>query len=384
MASLTSTTASAPEPAIADFFSTGYAQARERFLAGAAAAGATLRSDLHPLKGYEGEALALDVAVLGDPEAPRRLLVSSGCHGVEGFCGSGIQLAALHDAALRGQARTHGVTLVFAHALNPYGFSHIRRVTHENVDLNRNFQDFSQALPVNAGYAQLHRLLLPQHWPPDAENQAALAQWIAQRGMGFIQEAVTGGQYAFADGLFFGGSAPTWSNGAVRRLLRQHASGAAQLGWIDLHTGLGPSGHGERIFSSGASQAAETGEEDPFERASRWWGGAGATPLTRVEDGSTSSARLHGTMAEAAAQECPDTQTTKITLEFGTLAGLEVLQALRAEQWLQLHPKVGESKRQRIKRQLLEAFFVDRPAWKTSVLEQGLLAIGQGLAGLKH
>jgi hypothetical protein len=363
-----------------DAFSTDYAQARERFLAAAAAAGAATRSDLHPLKGRAGETLALDVAVLGDPEAAQRLLVSSGCHGVEGFCGSGVQLAALQDSSLLGQARQHGVTLVLAHALNPWGFSHIRRVTHENVDLNRNFQDFSQPLPVNAGYAQLHSLLLPQHWPPDAENQAAMAQWIELRGMGFVQEAVTSGQYAFSDGLFFGGSAPTWSNGAVRRLLRQHTSGARQLGWIDLHTGLGPSGHGERIFSHAASVAAVAGEEDPFARASRWWGAAG--PLTRAEDGSSSSARLNGTMSEAAAQECPDTQTTKITLEFGTLEGLDMLLALRAEQWLQQHPKVGEAKRQRIKRQLLDAFFVDRPGWKSSVLEQGLSAIREGLAGL--
>ena len=31
------------------------------------------------------------------------------------------------------------------HALNPYGFSHLRRVNEDNADLNRNFVDFSRA-----------------------------------------------------------------------------------------------------------------------------------------------------------------------------------------------------------------------------------------------
>jgi hypothetical protein len=61
---------------------------------------------------------------------------------------------------------TQGVAVLYVHALNPYGFSHIRRATHENVDLNRNFHDFSKPLPVNEAYRELHPLLLPDQWPP--------------------------------------------------------------------------------------------------------------------------------------------------------------------------------------------------------------------------
>ncbi len=35
------------------------------------------------------------------------------------------------------------------HALNPYGFSHLRRANEDNADLNRNFVDFAAPLPVN-------------------------------------------------------------------------------------------------------------------------------------------------------------------------------------------------------------------------------------------
>ena len=39
------------------------------------------------------------------------LLLTSACHGVEGFCGSGVQGAALHDASWRALARERGVAV---------------------------------------------------------------------------------------------------------------------------------------------------------------------------------------------------------------------------------------------------------------------------------
>lgn len=90
------------------------------------------------------------------------------------------------------------------------------------------------------------------------------------------QAAISGGQYEIADGLFYGGSAPTWSNLTVRRVLREHASQAAQVAWIDLHTGLGASAACERGFAGPGADAAG------LARARQWWGGAGATPVTLI------------------------------------------------------------------------------------------------------
>jgi hypothetical protein len=90
------------------------------------------------------------VARLGAADAPALLVLSSACHGVEGFCGSGAQVALLGDASFHAAVRQSGTAVLFVHALNPYGFSWWRRTTHENVDLNRNFHDFSQPLPANA------------------------------------------------------------------------------------------------------------------------------------------------------------------------------------------------------------------------------------------
>lgn len=356
-------------------FSDSYAEARAKFLDAAQARGLALFSCPHPLPGRDGEVLALDVARWGPADASRLLLVSSGCHGVEGYCGSGVQVAALRDAAWLQQAATAGVTVLFLHAVNPYGFSHIRRVTHENVDLNRNFQDFGRPLPDNPAYRELHPLLVPEQWPPGLLNKASIAWYIARRGMKAMQAAVSGGQYAFADGLFYGGREPTWSNVTLRQVLRTHAGQARQLGWIDLHTGLGPTGHGELGYAGRADDAAG------LARARAWWDRPD-TPLKSLYDGSSVSARVTGLMWDAVYDECPQADITSLAIEFGTQPLMQVLQALRAEQWLQNHPGVPAVQAARIKRDLRDAFYVDTADWKQRILAQSFQAMDRALQGL--
>ncbi|MEN9539394.1 MAG: hypothetical protein RLZZ126_1629 [Pseudomonadota bacterium] len=360
---------------LVEAFSASYAEARVKFLEAAARAGCSIESHEHPLKGRDGETLAMDVARLGAPDAERVMLVSSACHGVEGYCGSGVQVFSLHDEDLLQQAQAQGVALLFIHALNPYGFSHIRRVTHENVDLNRNFHDFSKPLPVNAAYRDVAKLLVPADWPPGLATHAATAAYIATRGMKAFQAATSQGQHEFPQGLFFGGTAPTWSNTTLRGVLRQHAGRATRLGWVDVHTGLGPSGHGERIFA-GPDRAEDVA------RARAWWDGGGATPVTSIYDGSSTSAYLTGLMWMAAHQECPGTEVTSMAMEYGTQPMLDVMNAMRGEQWLQLHPKAPQEQAKKIKQQMLEAFYTDTDAWKGQVISQARQAILQAIQGL--
>jgi hypothetical protein len=361
---------------VAQAFSPSYAQARQKFLQACVGAGLRVDAHAHPLKGRDGEQLAMDVALDGDAAAEHLLIVTSACHGAEGYCGSGVQVFALHDAQWRDKARAAGVAVLYVHALNPHGFSHGRRVTHENVDINRNFLDFSQPPPVNKAYAALHALLLPAEWPPSPANEMTLAAWVDKHGVPAYQAAVTGGQYQFADGLFFGGSAPSWSNRCFREVLRQHAAQARRIGWIDLHTGLGPSGIGERIFAGRDDAAA-------FARAGGWWGGGGATPVTSIYDGSSSSAFLTGLMSNAVYQECPDAELTAIALEYGTLPMPEVLAALRGDHWLHQHPKAAPELAEAIHLRMREAFYTDTDAWKGQVVSQARQAMFQAVDGLR-
>jgi len=357
-------------------FSPSYARARVQFLEGAATAGMAITSHNHPLPGRDGETLAMDVALDGPPDAERLLIVSSACHGAEGFCGSGVQVFATHDAEWRAHARAAGVAVLYIHALNPHGFSFVRRVTHENVDLNRNFQDFSQPLPENPAYAELHALLLPTTWPPGPDNQAAIDAYVATHGLLRYQAAVSQGQHAFADGLFFGGTAPSWSNLALRQVLRSQAQKARRLAWIDLHTGLGPSGLGERI-------CACRDDSEALARARRWWDGGGQTPVTSIYDGSSTSARLTGLMWGAAYQECPQAEYTGMALEYGTVPIEDVINALRADHWLHQHPEASPAVHQSIKRQMRDAFYVDTDAWRAQIVAQARQALFQAVDGLR-
>jgi Protein of unknown function (DUF2817) len=380
---------------VTEGFSSSYAQARVKFLEGAAQLGLRIESFVHPQKGRDDEELAMDVAFDGDLDAKHLLIVSSACHGVEGYCGSGVQVFALHDQEWREKAKSAGVALLYVHALNPYGFSHIRRVTNENVDLNRNFQDFSKPLPpatANPGYASLHDLLLPKEWPPNPENIAACADWMSARGqkdsenpdeasgLRAFQQAVTRGQYSHANGLFYGGSAPTWSNLTLRKVLRQYAQKCERLAWVDLHTGLGPNGYGERIFACKDDAAA-------YARASRWWGNTGnpggETPVTSIYNGSSASAFLTGLMWISVYEEAPQAEYTAIAMEYGTQPVNEVLGALRADHWLANHPEASPELAKQIKQQLMDAFYTDTDVWKGQIVSQARQAMFQAVDGLK-
>jgi hypothetical protein len=351
-------------------FSTSYAQARQKFLNAAQAAGLTVDAHIHPLKGRDGEDLSMDVVLDGSPDAKNLLIISSACHGVEGYCGSGVQIHALQNTAWREAAKAQGVAVLYIHALNPHGFSHVRRVTHENVDINRNFQDFSKPLPENAPYKEIEPLLLPEVWPPDAANTAAIQKFIVERGMNALQAAVSKGQHDFPEGLFFGGKSPTWSNLTVRQVLQKYGQRCQKLAWIDLHTGLGPSGLGERIFACADDAAA-------FERAKKWWG-----EVTSIYDGSSTSAFLTGLMWMSAYQECPQAEYTGIAMEYGTQPQLQVMQALRGDHWLHLHPEAPDALRQKIKQDLMDAFYVDTDEWRTQIVDQAMDAMHQAVTGL--
>ena len=241
----------------------------------------------------------------------------------------------------------------------------------EGVDLNRNFHDFSKPLPSNAGYDELAHALVPATWPPPLEAQARLQAYAAAHGERGLQAAVSGGQYTHPQGLFFGGLNPTWSNVTLRHVLQAHGQRCERLGWIDLHTGLGPSGHGEFIFACRDDARA-------LARARAWWGES----VTSIYDGSSSSALLTGLMWLAAEQECGQAEYTGIALEYGTEPVAEVIEALRGDHWLENHPEADAAQATAIKRRIRDAFYTDTDAWKRRIVEQGVTAARQAVTGL--
>ena len=341
-------------------FAGTYAEARDKFFAAAKANGMAVYPHIHPVaRGAAGEELSVDVAALGNASASGMLLLISGTHGVEGFCGSGCQVALLHDAEFVAAVRAAGINVVFLHALNPYGFSHLHRTNEDNVDMNRNFRDFMTPPIGNAAYADVHGFIVPTTWPPPPDSEAKIAAYVARFGEKGLQQAVGGGQCEFPDGLFYGGVRPAWSNGVLRSVLREHGGARQRIGWIDFHTGLGPRGHGEKIFS-GRDVSGD------LARTKAWWG----EDVTSFLDGSSTSPSLTGVNYNAVYDECPGVTYAGMALEYGTLSVKETLQALRADQWLTNHPDADTATRTAIKKQIRDAFYCDADDWKTVVYAQ--------------
>jgi len=106
----------------------------------------------------------------------------SGTHGVEGYCGSGAQVDWLRREEFKVLPADTGVLII--HAINPYGFAWTRRVNEDNVDLNRNWVDFSEPLPPNPSYVELAENLCPSEWTAEAQEATARNMAACRRRTG--------------------------------------------------------------------------------------------------------------------------------------------------------------------------------------------------------
>ncbi|MEI2687432.1 MAG: DUF2817 domain-containing protein [Cypionkella sp.] len=224
-------------------FALDYATMRQRFLTAARAAGAVLSEHVHSLHGPDGKIIATDVALIGQADATKLMVLISGTHGVEGAYGSACQTAWLGQKANWPLPQDSAVLMI--HLINPWGTAWSRRVNEDNVDLNRNFIDWNQTPPENSGYAELHPAVVVAAWdgPERLAADEVLAELTRLKGQTAVSSVLEAGQYAFADGLFFGGHAPVWSNRVLSAILAEFGQQAGQVIVFDLHTGAGPYGY---------------------------------------------------------------------------------------------------------------------------------------------
>lgn len=355
-----------------DFFSATYGEARARFLDAAAQAGVTPEHHVNPVKGPDGAELASDVVRFGPDDASRVLVTLSATHGVEGFCGSGAQVGTLRTGQWR--ELPEDTALVMVHAINPYGFAWLRRVTEDNVDLNRNHVDHAAPYPQNPGYTALKEFICPRFWDPETCAAATkhLQGYADEHGWMALQQAVSGGQHEDDKGVFYGGRALTWSARTLYAVVGQHAARARHVAVIDYHTGLGPYGHGELI---GDGPPGDLGRE----RLKAWLG----DEVTATDDGSSTSAPLTGCNDVGIRRHLPQgTSLTMVTLEYGTSPIREVLDSVRADAWLHAHGDLASEQGKAIKAEIRRCFYPDADDWKQMVWERAVQVQARMLEGL--
>ena len=215
------------------YFSESYWEARAKFRFLAQAAGAQVSArEIVPGRDY-----TTDFAVF--PGTGDGLVIhSSGVHGVEGYAGSSVQCMKLHELALAARADDNqptkqtnpGPTLIFVHAVNPYGMAHFRRFNEHNVDLNRNairadeWESILQRARNVAKYEDFSSLFNPKNAPTlyDAyvDTFAKAIFNIVAHGFVNLKRAIVTGQYHDPSGVYYGGQGLEPSHVALGEFLQ--------------------------------------------------------------------------------------------------------------------------------------------------------------------
>jgi len=346
------------------YFSCNYAEARHKFLNASNAVNATVKSFKHPYLGPEGEELFTDIALIGPDLTQDIIVLGSGTHGVEGFAGSAIQTGLLSESVVSDKKLKSKIIMI--HAINPHGFAHLRRWNEDNVDVNRNFADFSKPYPENTGYKELAEAVSPDSisfWS-NIRSMFKIYRYRLANGNPALKQAISGGQYTHSKGLFYGGQKETWSNTTVRKIISRYLSNARRVVYIDVHTGLGEFGKAHIIIHENENSSA-------YKRAVGFWGNLLQTTHSEKSD----CVYLPTTLKQAFPEILPSKEVTAVTLEFGTVSAFKVFWALRAENWLYHHGELNHPDADNIKTDLLHAFYPDDDDWKHQVWSQGKDAV---------
>jgi len=198
-----------------------------------------------PVPTERGSDLTIDALYVPAPDPRALLLLTSGIHGVEGFTGSAVQQLFLNEF-ITGYL-DQGVSVLVVHAINPYGFRYLRRVTEHNVDLNRNFShDDALHDSLNEGYVEVEGLLNPKKkvsmLGEDVVFPLKAIFNIALKGMANLRQAVLQGQYEFPKGLYFGGERAEPQRDLLQPLFEEKIRDHDKILLVDLHTGFGERG----------------------------------------------------------------------------------------------------------------------------------------------
>ena len=351
-------------------FSSSYEEAKRRFTEAADRAGARMSSYSIEIDGAAADEFTIDVAILGPAQAPA-LVSSSGVHGVEGFLGSAIQLAQLQK--LRGQV-VDDVRWVFIHAVNPFGFSQIRRFNELNVDLNRNFlPDVCQHAGASAGYVRLNNFLNPQTPPSRFEPFLVKAIWnIARYGMGSLKQSIAQGQYEYPRGIFYGGSAPSQAVQVINQHSAEWIGPAKQVLHVDFHSGLGAFGDYKLLL-------AELMGSDKCKWYERVFG---RDFVEATQESAGTAYRASGPMGEWLQDRFSDVDYRFVTAEFGTYHPVRVLASIRAENRAHHFSLDTSQAFCNAKRELMECFCPADQTWRRRVVASGLEILSQGVSGL--
>lgn len=304
----------------------------------------------------------------------RLLIITSGIHGVEAFCGASLQISYLEEVLSSDVLKSMGVLII--HSVNPYGFQFHRRVDEDNVDLNRNisanqdnFNSFKQAYKDFDGFLNPQQPLKIGFWADTVLFVKTLYK-LMRYGRKTIAQVAVGGQYQNPKGIYYGGHERQVNGLLIEQVFSKFGSNYNKILHIDLHTGYGERGHLHLISSKKASELK--GFKSLFENFKIDYGAD-----ENFYD--TSGSFDHLTMSVFANKEI----AIPITFEFGTLnsqtimGGFYSLRNSIYENQGHLYGYVNKSSEVEAKKDFMEMFNPSDPLWRDQVHKTGLKSLSE-------
>lgn len=318
-----------------------------------------LRFD-HPRKGPLGEDLSIDVFLLR-PEKEKILLHISGTHGAEGYLGSLVQERIIQK--IDDFPKDQGLCIV--HALNPFGMAWMRRMNHDNIDLNRNGVDFEN-VPESGDYLAVADFLEPQAWAARGFAFPKVLLQFTAWGKDRFASAVAGGQYERPRGIFYGGAKRSWELQTLENVLRERCPNLRELDALDVHSGLGPFNHEFLIADEAMDVKHVPGLHEIFKEKIH---------VPSPETGYV----VHGSVGAFLGRAFPEARVRHITQEFGTFDTLTNVLCLVDENTRWHMDREEMSVRPQI---LKRVFFPENAEWRRDCVERGVLRFLQ-FTGMK-
>ena len=207
--------------------------------------------------GYDAELYSYAIAVEEDlyidtiylpskTEQTNLIVLTTGVHGIEGYIGS-VMLDVFWEEIFPEVDKDNTGVLVVAN-VNPYGMKYHRRYNENNVDLNRNFilewESFDTT--VNKDYPLVEGFLGPQKqmgniFLHEADFYGSMVKNILSTGVDTISNALLGGQYEYAQGVYYGGAGDEESTAYLKNIFQKTLESSYEnIIHIDIHSGYGP------------------------------------------------------------------------------------------------------------------------------------------------
>jgi len=312
------------------------------------------------------------------------LIVTAGLHGAEGYASSAVLQSFLSETAPRLNRQRLSVLLI--HAVNPWGMEVNRRVSENNVDLNRHF-DTSPALFAlkNKGYRRLEDFLNPKAPanPGSMRNRFFMlvaVGYIIRYGMEPLRQAILRGQYEFPKGLYFGGNKFEEQKQLLEPLFRKYIAPHKFVVMVDLHTGYGARGVMHLFPNPPKNKRIRAQTEKIFNGFKVDWGDQ--------DEFYTTTGDFIGYVGKLAGKR----DYVPMVFEFGTMDSQSTTGSIKSLQVTLLenqgfhHGYVNDKAGRKVRRDFREMYYPSSKSWRSEIIRQakkGFLAALTELGALK-